>query len=93
MEKNTEYNSDSVVRLVRRLRRKAVFIILLWPIIGVLVGVYLGNNNGGKLAIVIGGIMGAFVGYLIGSMRYLYYNTQAMSLLCLKRIEENTRGG
>ncbi len=93
MQKDTEYNSDALQRLTGRLRRRAVLVVVLWPIIGVVAGAYVGLGNGGNLAAVIGAVLGAFLGYLIGSMRSLYYNVQAMNLLCLKRIEENTRTG
>lgn len=91
MQKNAEYNSDALARLTRRLRRRAVFVMVLWPAIGILAGAYSGLGNAGNLGAVIGAVVGAFLGYLIGSMRFLYYNVQAMNALCLKQIEENTR--
>jgi len=91
MQKNTEYNPDSVKRLTTRLYRRAVFVMVLWPVIGILVGAFVGLEVAGNLAAVIGAVVGAFVGYLIGSTRRLYYHVQANNTLCLKQIEENTR--
>ena len=91
MQKNTEYNPEAVQRLTRRLHRQAAFVMVLWPVIGILVGVFGGLEIAGNFAAVIGAVVGAFLGYLIGSMRCLYYNVQAQNALCLKRIEENTR--
>jgi hypothetical protein len=93
MQKNTEYDSDALVRLTARLRRRAVFVVVLWLVIGTGAGVYVGFEitNGSDLIAVMGAAAGAFIGYLIGSMRALYYNVQATNALCLKRIEENTR--
>ncbi|GEM_PF-5323451 len=91
MQKDTEYKSDALVRLTTRLRRRAVFVVVLWSVIGVLAGAYVGRGDAGNRGAVIGAIVGAFLGYLIGSMRALYYNVQAMNALCLMQIEENTR--
>lgn len=91
MQKTIEYSSDALQRLASRLRRRAVFVMVLWLVIGILAGAYVGRGNAGNLGAVIGAVVGAFVGYLIGSMRFLYYNVQATNALCLKRIEENTR--
>ena len=90
MQRTIEYNSDALQRLTSRLRRRAIFVVALWPVIGILAGAYVGYGNAGNLGAVIGAAVGAFLGYLIGSMRSLYYNVQAMNALCLKRIEENT---
>lgn len=91
MAQDTEYSPEAVQRLTTRLRRRAIFVLVVWLIIGVLVGTYIGFGNGGRLAAAIGAATGIFFGYLIGSMRAFYYNVQAMNVLCLKRIEENTR--
>lgn len=91
MQETIEYNPDVLQRLVSRLRWRAVFVMVLWPVIGVFAGAYLGLENGASLGAVVGAVVGAFIGYLIGSMRALYYRVQATNILCLKRIEENTR--
>lgn len=91
MQKTTEYDPDALERLTRRLRRRAVFVVALWLVIGVLAGAYVGYGNFGYRGAIIGAVVGAFVGYLIGSMRSLYYHVQAANALCLKQIEENTR--
>lgn len=93
MRKNTEYDSGVVVRLAARLRRRAVFVVVLWLVIGIGAGAYVGREivDDSNLASVISAAVGAFIGYLIGSMRALYYNVQATNALCLKQIEENTR--
>ena len=91
MQKRMEYNSHVLQSLARRLRRRAVFVMALWPIMGILAGAYIGFENTGNVTEVTGAAVGAFVGYLVGSMRSLYYNVQSMNALCLKQIEENTR--
>jgi hypothetical protein len=91
MQKNTEYSPDTVQRLATRLHRRAVFVTVLWPVIGILAGVFTGLEIAGNVAPVVGAVIGTVVGYLIGSMRCLYYSVQAQKALCLKQIEENTR--
>ena len=91
MPQEIEYSPQALQRLTTRLRRRAIFVLVLWLIIGVLVGAYIGFGNGGRLAAVIGAAAGTLLGYLIGSMRSFYYNVQAMNALCLGRIVENTR--
>lgn len=91
MQKTTEYNCDALQRLATRLRRRALLVMVLWPVIGVLAGAYVGLDIAGNLSTVIGAVVGTYLGYLIGSMRSLYYNALAINALCLKQIEENTR--
>ena len=91
MHINIEYNSDALQRLTTRLRRRGVFVMVLWPVIGILAGAYVGLEIAGNLSAVIGAVVGTFLGYLIGSMRSPYYNVQATNALCLTQIEENTR--
>lgn len=88
MNKNTEYDPDAVHRLAGRLRRRAMLVLALWPVAGLVIGmILLGPGLNGA----IGAVVGSVLGYVIGSMRALHYDVQAQNALCLKRIEENTR--
>ena len=85
------YDPDSVQKLVVRLNRRAIFVLLFWPLIGILIGGFAGREFSGNLAAVIGAVVGGYFGYLFGSARSIYYKIQVQTMLWQKRIEELIR--
>jgi len=86
-----QYNPDSVQKLVVRLDRRATLVLVLWPLIGVLIGGFAGRELSGNLVAVIGAVVGGYCGYLFGSMRRMYYKVQVQTMLWQKRVEELLR--
>jgi len=96
MHENIQYDQVAIHNLAKRLYRRSVFVLGLYPVIGVLgfgFAMYetAGYELGERLATVIGAAVGAFLGYLFGTFRSMRLKIQAQTALCLERIEENTR--
>ena len=87
MPDELQYDPDAVRKLVVRLYRRAHFVLVLWPIIGALIGWLAGREVVGDLAVVIG----AALGYLLGSRYSIHYKVHAQTLLWQKRLEEHAR--
>jgi len=83
-----QYNLDAVQTMVVRLNRRAIFVLVFWPLIGIVIGGIAGHEYSGDLVAVIGGAVGGYFGYLFGSMRSLHYKVQAQTVLWQKRVEE-----
>ena len=86
-----QYNPEVVQKLITRLGRRAIFVLLFWPLIGVVGGAYAGYEFFGDFHAVVGAIVGGYLGYLLGSMCSLRYKVQVQTLLWQKRIEELLR--
>ena len=96
MHESIQYDPVAIHNLAKRQYRRSVFVLAFYPAIGALgcgfAGYEIaGYEIGGSLAAVIGAAVGAFLGYLYGSLRSMRLRIQAQSALCLERIEENTR--
>ncbi len=96
MHESIQYDQVAIHKLAKRLYRRSVFVLGLYPIIGVLgfgFAMYeiAGYELGEKLATIIGASVGAFLGYLFGTFRSMRLRIHAQTVLCLERIEENTR--
>ena len=91
MPHNIQYDPDAVQKLAVRLYRRATFALVFWPLIGLLGGGFAGREIAGNLVAVIGAIVGAYLGYLFGSMRSMNYKVQAQTVLWQKRLEEHVR--
>ncbi len=91
MPYNIQYDPDTVQKLAERLYRRATFVLVFWPLIGLLGGGLAGRETAGNLGAVIGAIVGAYLGYLFGSMRSMNYKVKAQTVLWQKRLEEHMR--
>lgn len=87
-----QYDPNATQTLTARLRRRATFVLFLWPLIGVVGGGYAGYKVSGYDHAVVGAVVGGCFGYLFGSMCSLRYRVQVQTLLWQGRVEELLRG-
>lgn len=102
-----EYEPTVIREFADKLYARAATIVLAHSVAGGLSGVavgawagawtaYLDRRAGGALLIiasfaVVGGVLVALLGYLVGSARAFALRLQAQQALCQLQIEENTR--
>ena len=96
MAKATSYDPAVVQRFADRLYERAAGIILLYSVLGILVGVAAGGGvnrvrPGGLVVIVVGAVIGGVVGFVIGSEKAFWLRLQAQTALCQVQIERNPR--
>ncbi len=91
MHKDIQYDPAVIGLLAKRLYRRAVFVLVFWPVIGVLAFGVNGYNDGGAPGAALGAAVGALLGYLFGTLRSMTLKARAQNALCLAKIEENTR--
>ena len=91
MHESIQYDPVAIHKLAKRLYRRSVFVLVFYPVIGVLVLALNGYNSGYKHGAVIGAAAGALLGYLFGTLRSMRLKVHAQTVLCLERIEANTR--
>jgi LPXTG-motif cell wall-anchored protein len=102
-----QYDATVLQRYADRLYAKAAWIALRFGFVGTLIGALAGAliemvpgvtvssirtgtaDNSGFL--LLGGILGAAIGALIGRRKAFQYRLQAQMTLCQMRIESNTR--
>lgn len=90
---STKYDPAIIQKLADKLYASAATIVFVCTVIFGLGGAAAGYAYGGrdeKFA-VVGGLVGAVLGYLIGQWRAFYIRVLAQTALCQKQIEENTR--
>ena len=87
-----KYDPALIQTYSEKLYRRAIVAIVFWPLLGIIIGAYVGSRFDSGFPVMIGAIVGAILGYLLGSLLALKHRMQAQTALCLKQIEENTRG-
>ena len=91
----TKYDSNIIQEFADRLYSKAKWIVFKYTVVlGVLFAVgggALARGSQAESSAFVFFIIGALVGYAIGSEKAFQYKLQAQTALCQCRIEENTR--
>ncbi len=96
MPESVQYDPVAIQKLAEWYCRRSVLVLVFFPILGAFVCGFAfyelgGYELGERRAAVIGAGVGAFLGYLFGSLRSKSLKLQAQTALCQQRIEENTR--
>jgi hypothetical protein len=93
-----KYDAGIIQKFAAKLYSQANTIILAYTTLGALVGLsagaYVGmhmNPEGRMIAWGIATVVGALMGFAIGSQRAFWYKLQAQLALCQMMIEKNTR--
>ena len=87
---DTEYDPKIIGKFADQLYRRANFIVLIWTVLGAVVGgimLSVWMHGFGLVGLVVGGLLG----YLEGQSRSFLLRLQAQLALCSVQIELNTR--
>ena len=89
-----KYDPAEMQRLAEKLQAKAVSVMIIYPFNGAVFGAaatYFATSAKVSLLMVVGALAGIAIGFELGRQRALALKSQAQSLLCQLKIEENTR--
>ena len=96
----TKYDPNVIQQFADRLYDKAAGIVFICALVGFAIGAYIGFQlvsaygelTPTKFAVIgAAGLVGAFLGYLLGVERAFWLKLKAQTALCQLRIEWNTR--
>lgn len=93
------YDENVIIEFAHRLYRRAATVALIHALMGFLISAGVieiaGNTYGmtspGSVVVVVG-LIGSLIGYLVGRERAFALRLQAQTALCQAQIERNTRG-
>jgi hypothetical protein len=96
MSESVQYDPVAIQSLAKWYCRRSMLVLVFYPVLFALLCSFAfyelgGYELGEQRAALIGAGVGAFLGYLFGSLRSKSLKLQAQVALCQQQIEENTR--
>jgi hypothetical protein len=96
MPESFQYDPVVAQKLAKWYCRRSMFVLIFYPILGALLSGFAfyriaGYELGEARALITGAVVGAFLGYLFGSLRSKSLQFQAQTALWQQQIEANTR--
>ena len=90
MAKTITYDPAVIQEFASRLYGKANSIIATYLVVGLILGSIAGGATGNGVVIILGALVGAALGFLMGKERAFKLKLEAQVALCQVQIENNT---